>query len=346
MIDERELTSLVAQAARAHGVPEHGAQAIRAAAGAPAVRRRRAAERPTRRLLLAAVVVFLVLGAVMLAGGGGHSSNLAEQRSSRPLSEAGVAAPASPAPTRHDAKIPPTTIALPQAVVGTGDSAPDQRVVRTGEVELEVARGRFGAVLDRLSALATGRGGFVTETATSEQKAPSGTVTLRVPTREFDGAVSEIRRLGTVVAASSRGQDVTAQYTDLEARLKALDATRDQVLLVLGKAQSIGDILAVQQRLDAVQTQIEQLQGQQKVLGDQSTFGTIAVSVAERRAGTRPAGPPSGLARAWDDARHGFASGVESILAGSGTALVVLLCLAALAAATRLVVAVIRRRLV
>lgn len=213
---------------------------------------------------------------------------------------------------------------------------------------MEVGRGRFGTAIERLTALAVSRGGYIAQTQTAEgDTAPNGTVTLRVPSGDFDAVVAEVRRLGKVVSATSRGQDVSAQYTDIEARLRALNASRDQVLTVLSKATTVGDILAVQERLNSVQVQIEQLQGQQKVLDDQTTFGTVSVRVAEPGAdqvGQRL--ERSGLSGAWDDARRGFGDGLEAIVAGSGTALIVVLVLAVLALAGRVAWLVIRRRLI
>ncbi|MCU1448406.1 MAG: hypothetical protein JWP02_576, partial [Acidimicrobiales bacterium] len=90
----------------------------------------------------------------------------------------------------------------------------------------------------------------------------------------------------------------------------------------------------------------EQLQGQQRLLDDQTSYGTLSVDVAQHGA---PMGPPaqrSGLAKAWDDAQHGFTRGVEAIIGGSGTALLVLLVLAALAVVARLAWVLLRRRLV
>lgn len=267
---------------------------------------------------------------------------VAPQALSQPQPQPVRSAAASPGPASA-----PSPASAPRPATG---SAPDSgaRVVKTGEVQVEVGRGRFGVAIERLTALAAGRRGFVAQTETSEgDSAPNGIVTLRVPAAEFDAVVAEVRKLGKVVSATSRGQDVTAQYTDIEARLRGLNASRDQILTVLSKATTVGDILAVQERLNSVQVQIEQLQGQQKVLDDQTTFGTVTVRVAEP--GSDKIGGPgerSGLSGAWDDARRGFGDGLEAIVAGSGTALIVAMTLAAFVLAARAVWLVTRRRLI
>ena len=50
---------------------------------------------------------------------------------------------------------------------------------------------------------------------------------------------------------------------------------------MLAEADTVTDILAVQDRITAVQIQIEQVQGQQKLLEDQTAFGTLAITLGE-----------------------------------------------------------------
>jgi hypothetical protein len=212
-------------------------------------------------------------------------------------------------------------------------AAAGPRIVKTGTVDVEVRKRQFGPSFARLTTIATSLGGFVSSSKTFESgDIPNGTVTLRVPSDRFDELVRQVRALGKVRAVSSSGEDVTGQITDVRARLKALEAQRDQYLALLGKAGSISDTLAVRDRLGQVQVEIEQLQGQLKLLDDQTAFGTLAVSVAEP--GLGPVGPQaeaSGWAKAWDDAVGGFVRGSQAIVAHSGATLLVLLCAAALA---------------
>jgi len=174
-------------------------------------------------------------------------------------------------------------------------------------------------------------------------------MTIRVPSARFDATVAKLRALGTVVSATTRGVDVTGRHTDLQARLRAAAATRDQYLTVLAQATNIGDILAVQDRIQTVQTQIEQLQGQIGQLDDQATFATITVSITEPAPKAKPVARPahrSGLSIAWGDARHGFAQRVEGLISHSGSALVIALFVLLLGALLRVFLPRMRRLLV
>jgi hypothetical protein len=147
-----------------------------------------------------------------------------------------------------------------------------------------------------------------------------------------------------VVSATSRGRDVTDQYTDLEGRLRALEATRGQYLALLGRAQSIQDVFSVQTTVNQVQVQLEQVQGQRNALDDQASFAALAVSFSESGV-RRPDERRSGMAEAWSKAINGFVGGVEAIVAASGAVLVWLLALGALMVGTGGLWTVVRRRL-
>ncbi len=225
------------------------------------------------------------------------------------------------------------------------------RVIKTGAVSVVVAKGRLSSTVTDLTTVASGLSGYVTDSKSAEGGgAPSADVTVRVPVAQFETLLARVRAIGQPTSITTSGQDVTAQYVDLDARIHSLQATRDQFLLVLSKATAIGDILNVEQQLSGLQTQIEQLQGQQRVLSDQTSFGTLAVHLSE----ATPADPvavgplkaPNGWTTAWHHARHSFAHGAQSVIAASGGLALFAFVVAAVALLSRLAWGVVRRRLV
>jgi len=366
VIDERELTDLLQTAADDYVVPVDGAEHILEAATAtqPPVAPR---WRRTHRLAIACAVLIVVVGstvAVRELGHGGGQSKVAFNQSGASAGQGVQNGPAVATPTPSvgfgaagpsaggaaaggtAGAAAPSGSSVPVPIQSSIQPLPDAaKVVKTGSVQLEVRSEAVGATINRLGGLATGLGGYVADTKSTEgADDPSGSVTLRVPVGTFEQLLAQVRSLGTVRSSTTHGQDVTGQYSDVQARLTALTATRDQLLTILHRANAIGDVLAVQDRINDVQTQIDQLQGQQKVLDDQSSMASLSVDVTQHGAATGPPSTPSGIAKAWDDARHGFTSGVEDILGASGTALVVLLVLAALAVLARFAWTAARRR--
>ena len=239
----------------------------------------------------------------------------------------------------------PLTAAVGAPAVDEGES----RVVKSGAIALVVKDKRVTPTITAVTNAAKSYGGYVSNGNTDEYgDTPSGEVTLRVPVSHFEDLVNKVRALDAKVrTASTSGKDVTAAYSDMNAQLKSLNATRDRFYLILAKTKTISEILTVQQRIDNVTAQIDKIQGQRKLLANQSDLSTLTVSVSEE-------GDPvvkathqrSGISQAFENAKDGFVTGVESIISHSGRALLWLLSIAALLLLTRGGWRVARRRLV
>ncbi len=99
-------------------------------------------------------------------------------------------------------------------------------------------------------------------------------MTLQVPVNNFSAALKQAQRIGRTTSLTTKATDVTGQYVDLQSRIAALNASRQQYLTIMTKATTVGDVLAVQDQLDTIQTQIEQLQGQLQVLTSETSYST------------------------------------------------------------------------
>lgn len=243
----------------------------------------------------------------------------------------GGAKAATPGPATQDGNPGPVTLgglATPQA---------PGRVVKHATLTVTVKKDRDAAVGSVLATV-QGTGGFV---VASNEDRGRGVYTLRIPSAAFETTLAAIRRLGDVQDESLRGDDVTAQYVDLEARLRNWRAQEAVLLDLMARARSIPDTITVQQQLSQIQQQIEEIEGQRRVLDDQTSFGTITLTLAAPGAAAATA-DSSSLASAWTDA-------VGVTLAVLGGTLVVLGALLPIALIAALIfggwVAVRRRRL-
>lgn len=375
-ISEQDVRLLVLEAAASFPVPAYDAVLAAADEVPPAVPLHR--QRWPRIAAAAAVVAGALVLSASLTGG----SPPAEQVAGPAPAAASAPAPsalASAAPEttadrrdsvaesydpqagglRLDAQSGRSTELSAQGAPGPAAKAPvtapapsDQlgRVVKTGEVSLIAEDGGVSSTLTAVQRAAQRVGGIVAGSATNEAgKTPSGTVTVRVPVARFEALVLEVRGLGTVRTAATTAKDVTAEYADLETQIRTLTAARERFLRILTQAGSVGEILSVQQRVDDVTGKIDRLQGTRKVLAAQSDLSTLAVTVTEAddpAVVVAPEEPDTGLSAALTSAKDGFVGGVEALVAGSGRALLVLLCLGALAVVGRLAWRTGRRRLV
>lgn len=366
MISEERLREMLEAAAEGYPVPPDGAERILSLAVGPdetpkpkldpyEIKQRRRRRWTIAWSGVAASVVAVLIAAAVLTGGGGSGRN----NTSSSAGSAAVGGPskaaAAPDQGAHDlAPLPERNSSTAQGSATSGtESAPAQpsvqpRIIQTGEASLQVRQGQVPAALNKLQSLATSLGGLVAASNTESGSNPTGSVTLRVPQPKFAQLMSQLPSVGTVVSSSSNSKDVTGQYVDLTARLKALTATRDTYLTMLSKATTIGDTLSVQQRIDAIQQQIEQLQGEQQLLANQSDLATLDVNVSEKGAAVTvpPVHNRSGFSKAVHSAWDRFTGGLESVVAASGTLALVLIGCGLAFVGGRVLYRSVRRRMV
>ena len=157
----------------------------------------------------------------------------------------------------------------------------DQSIIRTGYLTITVHHADETA--SALEDVATAYGGAVTNRSLSQHNGVvSGFVTLSVDEAQFETAIKEIKALALVVESESvNADDVTETVIDLEARLATAKAEETRYLEILGQAQSVEDILLVEQNLARVRSTIERYEGQLKYYEQRTSYSTITVSLSE-----------------------------------------------------------------
>lgn len=155
----------------------------------------------------------------------------------------------------------------------------DRKIIQNTSMDLQVED--VSKAYDDVERIAITAGGFLLDSSvSSNQDKPSATMTIRVPTDQYQGVVDHLRALAIKVEnETSKADDVTDQYTDLQARLRSAQALEATYLGLLDKAQTIDDILKIQNYLTPVRTEIEQIQGQINVWDKLSSLATITVSL-------------------------------------------------------------------
>ena len=84
--------------------------------------------------------------------------------------------------------------------------------------------------------------------------------------------MDRVANMGEVTHRSVSARDVTAQYYDLEARLKNALATRQKYEDLLKRASSVEETLKVQKELTKTQELIERFQGRPSTPNHYLTF--------------------------------------------------------------------------
>jgi TolA-binding protein len=185
-------------------------------------------------------------------------------------------------------KTPAPNISVTSPSTSSGEglsySTDSQRmIVRTGNMTLVVSD--IATTLDRIAKLAEDSKGYVVSSNKWKDSGRLvGTITIRVPTGQFDSAMSTLRGMADeVTSENTSAQDVTEEYTDMSAKLKNLEATEAQLLEIMKKAEKVEDILAVQRQLSSTRDEIERTKGRMQYLEKTSETSLITVQLTQSK---------------------------------------------------------------
>lgn len=156
-------------------------------------------------------------------------------------------------------------------------------IIWTGDVAMVVEDA--GESLEEIETIARDLGGYVVDSSSWYQdEVLRARLTIRVAAGEFDAAMSRLKELAIKVERRNVStQDVTEEYTDLDSRLRNLEATETELLELLtavrqrtGKAE---DVLAVHRELSSIRGQIEQVKGRMQYLSKMAAMATINIEL-------------------------------------------------------------------
>jgi hypothetical protein len=132
--------------------------------------------------------------------------------------------------------------------------------------------------------LVAARGGYIEKLDAKAQSGDSRSlsVALRVPAKELEGLLADLRKLGHVEEESKSNEEVSAEYVDLQARLKVAQATERRLVELLGaRTGRLEDVLDVERELARVRAEVESMQGQSALMLHRVSYATVQVELSE-----------------------------------------------------------------
>lgn len=185
---------------------------------------------------------------------------------------------------QNESSVPTAQISLDQTANNQPQPTVTQRkIIRNADLRLEANSPE--ETQQKISQIAESKSGFVIETSQTSSNVQTSTrdivtMTIRVPAEKFEEAITEIRASGNrVIQENIKGQDVTEEFIDIEARLKTQKALEAQFLEIMKRATTVEDTLNVQRELAEVRGEIEQIEGRKRFLENQSSLSTIKIQL-------------------------------------------------------------------
>ncbi len=235
-----------------------------------------------------ALILLLALGLLLLAGctavdnitgsnggssgsGGSGSSGAVAGIPSRMM-----AAPyASGAPNGDYARVPPNP--------SGGQIDQSQQLIKTANAEVEVPSGTVQDRYSQFKAAILADGGQIQSADYSEtENTKEYNVQALLPPDKFDSLAGMLRGIGTVKQMNTNVNDVSNQYVDIQTRIKNLQIQRDNLYKLYNQSGNLSDLLAIEQEITRVQTDIEEYQNQKLNLDRQIANSKLSVRIYEQ----------------------------------------------------------------
>ena len=264
------------------------------------------------------IVIVAILAAAAACGGAGSTAGAPAPHSGG--SGTGSSVGANP-PANYDPMAPADKASAVPNIVPTIQGP---QVIRQAQLTITVGSGLFDSKLASVRQLVQLEQGFISGTdaqsnPVTNDQIRTGVISFMVPAAKFDETIDKLATMGKVQTEHISGQDVSAQYVDVQARLANQEAQRNAMLALLKKAQSISDIIAVQIQIGQITGQIEQLKGQIQYIEHNTSYSTVTVNLLEAGAPIQTARQDSwGFASALSDAAHNFVTTVNYVISGLG----------------------------
>ena len=202
-----------------------------------------------------------------------------------------VAAPTALAARSASAEVAPSSggeTTVTEGGWGTAPALPDGAVqeqhvvIYTGSIALVVKDA--GQVASDITTLAAKQGGYVSGADLYMQNdVKRGTMTIRVPADKYQETMAALRAMALRVEKETAStDDVTQEYTDLQARKTNLEYTEQALQKLLDERLKVGrtqDILEVYREMSSVRGEIEQIEGRLRYLSNLAAMSTISIEL-------------------------------------------------------------------
>lgn len=247
--------------------------------------------------LAAVAAVWLFVGGAALVRSG--IMNRADENAPYAAKRAGGAelvydgAPAAtPAPSVARAMYDADEMVEMEEMAGATDDAGANSAVILQSANLSLKTGAYDVDIARIQALLSEAGGRAEYESTSgealAENPESGRrthMTLRVGADKLESFLEALMEIGKTTRVERVSEDVSADYYDAAARADMYAAQRDRLIELMAQAETVEDLIALEDRASELQYRIESLTGSLKHWDSLARDAVVNLTVIEVEAG-------------------------------------------------------------
>ncbi|WP_435108203.1 DUF4349 domain-containing protein [Nocardiopsis synnemataformans] len=165
------------------------------------------------------------------------------------------------------------------SAVGSEVEIGDRELVHTAELSVRVED--VSEAVGLAKELTLDAGGYVASerVSTPQGGSPEGSLTLRIPGEDYEGALEELSRLGDRSNLERSVEDVTEEVADVESRIESSEAALETLRGYLEEAEDVDDLLRVEGEIQTRQAELEAFQARLETLRNQTAYSTVHLTL-------------------------------------------------------------------
>lgn len=190
----------------------------------------------------------------------------------------------------------------------------EQKIIKTGDIRFET--NNLEETYSKMTTAVKKHNAIVqNDTEGKDYGSVFRKIIVRVPSKNFDLFLSDISK-GVAYFDNKEisSQDVTEEYIDIDARLKAKKVLESRYLELLKKANKVTEMLEIEKQLSAIREEIEAKEGQLRYMQSQISMSTITIEFYKTVANEGGATISYG-SKIWNAIKSGF-NGISSFFIG------------------------------
>lgn len=104
---------------------------------------------------------------------------------------------------------------------------------------------------------------------------------VKIPAYKLEQFIEELAMLGTITSKVISSDDITDSYIDVESRITALETEEETLLGILKNAQSLTDVIELQERLSAVRADLESMKAKKQSYDGMVAYSGVSLDISE-----------------------------------------------------------------
>lgn len=164
------------------------------------------------------------------------------------------------------------------------DSRSSRKLIRNVSITAQTTE--YNELLSNVKNKINELGGYIesineTTNTWREPETHSASLIIRVPKDRADELISQVESSANITSSSENTEDVTLSYVDLESHKKTLEAEQTRLVELMERADTIEELITIENRLSEIRYQIESMESQLRTYDNKIDYTTINLNIEE-----------------------------------------------------------------